>query len=265
MDDNQSFLRAYFGVFFERQTYLNIAYMLLALPLGIVYFTLLVTGFSLGFSLAIVLVGIPILFAMVGLMQALGRFERGLNHVMLEGGDLRDGFDTGRSAIRGMSYAGVLDHIRSGQFLKSGFYLFAKFAYGIFSFSLAVFVVALIGGFILTPVSVLVGDVSDVGFPAAMIVFLLGVFGAPIGLQLLNLVSKLWRDFGISMLDEPDAGRYRYVRVPADEYDEYDKLRRKNDDKLKNEDLFLDEDPFYDDDLHIARVARERSAQDDDL
>jgi hypothetical protein len=46
---------------FRTQTYKNLLYLLLAFPLGIAYFTWLVTGGSLGVSLLITWVGLPIL------------------------------------------------------------------------------------------------------------------------------------------------------------------------------------------------------------
>jgi hypothetical protein len=50
-----------FAVPFRPQTYKNLLYLLLAFPLGIAYFTWLVTGSSLGVSLLITWVGLPIL------------------------------------------------------------------------------------------------------------------------------------------------------------------------------------------------------------
>ena len=50
-----------FSVPLRSQTYKNLLYLLLAFPLGIVYFTWLVTGGALGVSLLITWVGLPIL------------------------------------------------------------------------------------------------------------------------------------------------------------------------------------------------------------
>jgi hypothetical protein len=54
-----------FAVPFRPQTYKNLLYLLLAFPLGIAYFTWLVTGSALGVSLLISLVGLPILMLAV--------------------------------------------------------------------------------------------------------------------------------------------------------------------------------------------------------
>ena len=50
-----------FGAVIEPQSYVNILYLFLVFPLGIVYFMFLVTGLSLGFGLLIIWAGIPIL------------------------------------------------------------------------------------------------------------------------------------------------------------------------------------------------------------
>src|SRR5262245_52815137 len=61
---------------FELRTWKDTAHLLLNLPIGIATFTLIVTGFALGFSLLITLVGIPILFALLYVSRWMGTFER---------------------------------------------------------------------------------------------------------------------------------------------------------------------------------------------
>ena len=51
-------------------------YLLLNLPIGIGTFTVIVTGFALGFGLLITLIGIPILIAMLYVSRGMGTFER---------------------------------------------------------------------------------------------------------------------------------------------------------------------------------------------
>src|SRR3974390_2504570 len=60
----------------ERQTYLNLLYLLAAFPLGTTYFILLVVGISLGLSTLIIWIGIPILLATIILWEWCARFER---------------------------------------------------------------------------------------------------------------------------------------------------------------------------------------------
>ncbi|MFP8951622.1 sensor domain-containing protein [Natrialbaceae archaeon A-arb3/5] len=76
-------LKRFVAVPFERQTYLNLAYLLLAFPLGLAYFVFVTVGVSLGLGLAIIVVGIPILAITLGLALGLAGFERWLTTAML--------------------------------------------------------------------------------------------------------------------------------------------------------------------------------------
>ena len=67
----------------ERQTYLNMIYLLISFPLGIAYFVFLVTGISLGLGLVITLIGIPLLVLMTFLWYWVGIFERELSSHIL--------------------------------------------------------------------------------------------------------------------------------------------------------------------------------------
>ncbi|MBC8281369.1 MAG: sensor domain-containing protein [Chloroflexi bacterium] len=73
----------FFKAIIQPQTYLNILYLLLGLPLGIGYFVTLVTGIALGFGLLVIWVGVPILLLMFAISWALCRFERSLAVHML--------------------------------------------------------------------------------------------------------------------------------------------------------------------------------------
>ena len=65
------------------QTYRNIAYLMLGLPLGIAYFVFLVTGFSLGAGLAVTLAGIPVLLLVLIGSRVLCTFERQVSDKVL--------------------------------------------------------------------------------------------------------------------------------------------------------------------------------------
>ena len=74
----------FFGVVADPQSYLNIIYLLLGLPLGIAYFVTMVTGISVGVGLAVVWVGIPILLLVFLVSWAMCQFERVLTNTMLK-------------------------------------------------------------------------------------------------------------------------------------------------------------------------------------
>jgi hypothetical protein len=68
-----------FGVLVRPRSYLNVLYLVLGLPLGTLYFTVLVTGFSLGIGLMVLaLIGIPILIALWYVAHAFMQLERAM-------------------------------------------------------------------------------------------------------------------------------------------------------------------------------------------
>jgi len=61
---------------FEARTWKETLHLLLNMPFGIATFTIVVTGFTLGFGMFITLIGIPILIAMLYVSRAMGTIER---------------------------------------------------------------------------------------------------------------------------------------------------------------------------------------------
>lgn len=79
----RSRVRQFLSVVTERQTYRNLLYLLVALPLGMGYYFLLTFGFTLGIALSILVVGLGILAATVVGMRYLAAFERRLANRLL--------------------------------------------------------------------------------------------------------------------------------------------------------------------------------------
>jgi len=73
--DGGSLLGRVFGVGFRSETHKNLAYLLVRFPLGIAYFTVLVTGLSVGVALAPLLVGLPILAGVLAVGGYIGVVE----------------------------------------------------------------------------------------------------------------------------------------------------------------------------------------------
>ncbi|MFS8138717.1 MAG: DUF1700 domain-containing protein, partial [Thermomonas sp.] len=61
-----SILGRFFGVVADPRTYASLFYMLLSLATGIFYFTWVVTGIAMSFSLAILIIGIPFVILYFG-------------------------------------------------------------------------------------------------------------------------------------------------------------------------------------------------------
>jgi hypothetical protein len=79
----KSWLGRFFGVAIDPRTYGALAYMLLALPLGILYFTWAVTGVSLSAGLAILIIGVPFMVLFISTVYALSLVEGKLVEALL--------------------------------------------------------------------------------------------------------------------------------------------------------------------------------------
>lgn len=67
--------KRFFGVYLDPRTYTSIFYMLLALATGILYFTIVVTGLSLSFGFAILIIGIPFFLVFIGITRVIALGE----------------------------------------------------------------------------------------------------------------------------------------------------------------------------------------------
>jgi len=67
--------KRFFGVYLDPRSYTSILYMLLALATGILYFTIVVTGLSLSFGFAILIIGIPFFLAFIGITRVIALGE----------------------------------------------------------------------------------------------------------------------------------------------------------------------------------------------
>ena len=130
------------------QTYENLVYIGLAFPLGLLYFTLFVTAYSVSAGLVVVTVGIPLLIVTHLLTLVAGRFEvavtDGLLDVEIEAPShpyLYDGSPRGR--IVGLATDLTV--------WKSLVYLFSKFAFGVLTFVLLGVPLVLCGALLTTP------------------------------------------------------------------------------------------------------------------
>ena len=80
----RSRMGAALSVITRQQTYVNVFYLLLSFPLGIAYFTFLVTGLTLGFGLLVIWVGVPILALVLAGSWVLSRLEQEIANRLLK-------------------------------------------------------------------------------------------------------------------------------------------------------------------------------------
>lgn len=124
--------RWFFGVPIRKQTYRNLLYLFLSFPLGIGYFTVLVTSVTTSLVLILLLIGIPMLAMTLFVITELTAFERFLADRLLGTGiptskppeDLREGLK--RLVFDRSPWVGTV-------------YLFSKFVIGIAVFVLLTF------------------------------------------------------------------------------------------------------------------------------
>lgn len=77
-------LREFVAVAFQSRTYTNLLYLVIAFPLGYIYFILFLIAFVFGVVFSLFLVGIPILFAALVGARYIGELERLLANALLD-------------------------------------------------------------------------------------------------------------------------------------------------------------------------------------
>jgi hypothetical protein len=131
-----------------RQTYLRMAYLLLAFPLGTLYFIVITTGLSVGFGLAIVIVGLPVLVLTLLCWLLFARVERGLA-IHLLGARLRPMSIPGPNPRRARER--LLKTVTDPVTWKSLAYLLLEFPFGIFTFTIGLILITVSISLVLYP------------------------------------------------------------------------------------------------------------------
>lgn len=205
MSEKNDLAKKFFGVVIKERTYLNMLYLLLAFPLGIIYFVFLVTGLSLGIGLLITLVGFFILLFVMVVWWGLAVFEHKMASWMLQ------------VEINPMSKAKASDknlwqkfiaHLGNPVTWKSLAYLFIKFPLGILSFVVAVTLISLTIGLLSAPFIYWWIETDILYFTVetlwqALIVFVVGLVVGLISMHLMNGLAFLYGQFAKVMLGGP--------------------------------------------------------------
>jgi Putative sensor len=199
---------------FRLRTYTNLVYLLLAFPLGLLYFVFLITGVSLGVGLTIVWIGIPILAVVFAGSWALAAFERQLAIHAL-GADVPPMSPPPAGESRTL-WQQVTAFFLNPVTWKGMAFLLLKFPLGIVSFVVVVTLIATSSALILAPIAwqwgvfdvdVVFWQVDSLG--GAWLCSLLGLGLLLLSLNFLNLLALVWRWSAIFLL-----GSERYVAAP---------------------------------------------------
>ena len=196
----------FFSVIAKSQTYLNMVFLLLAFPLGILYFTFLVTGVSLGLGLAITLIGIPLLILMSFLWYWVAIFERQLTSALLR---VKIKPVRSRAFKQKTFWKKITTHVSEPITWRSFAYLLIKFPMGIISFVVLTTLLSISVSFILAPILYWVGitvwfTVNGVAYlPAtSQLVYLLvaGIALLLVSLHIFNGLAKISKILAKSLL-----------------------------------------------------------------
>jgi signal transduction histidine kinase len=188
------------GVAVRPQTWLNLAYLLLAFPFGLAYFIVLVVGVSVGAALAVVIVGLGILLATLAAWRGMAAIERGLARAVL-GVPIATPPDFGRQP----PLERIVRWLRDPMTWKGLVFVALKFPLGV-----ATFAIVCAAGFfslvlLLAPLIVLGTTVTVFGWIVesplqALPLTVIGVPAVLLALHLFNGLAWLWAIFARVML-----------------------------------------------------------------
>ncbi len=187
----------------EKRTYLNLVYLLLAFPLGIVYFTFLVTGFSLGVGLLITLLGVPILLAMFAAARGIAAFERQLANHLLDARIAPMPLMPGQGE---RLWPRIKALVGSGATWKALAYLLLDFPLGIISFALTVTLLTIPPYLIFLPIYYRWTDFYYAPYhrvdtlAEALLFVPVGIILLPIALAALNGIAAGYRTIACALL-----------------------------------------------------------------
>src|SRR3954449_11829593 len=140
-------IRRFFNVAARGRTYLNVAYVWLAFPLGLAYFIFLVTGSALSLGLSLLWIGLLLGVAFIASIWALGQFERLLSTWLL-GEPLQTAKSPSRKVVGWVK--GVL---KDSSTWKGAAFLFLKFPIGLACWVASVVAFSVSAAFIAAPFS----------------------------------------------------------------------------------------------------------------
>lgn len=202
MFDKKGMIFNFVNVAFRKQTYLNILYLLFTFPLGTAYFIFLVSSISVGFSLLVAWIGIPILILVFLSWWEIASFERQLAIWLL-------GVEIPPMSLEKTPGKNILEkglaRIKNPVTWKALLFLCLKFPLGILSLIVTVFLMSLTGAMLLSPLSYHSEHISFVIFnmdtpDKAIETFVLGVLVGFASLHTMNYLAKVAGIFAVLML-----------------------------------------------------------------
>jgi len=191
-----------FGPVIQAQTWINMLYLLISFPLGLVYFVVLVTMFSAGIGMAVIVVGFFILWFGLLAADVLSELDRTTINTMLGAGIPPRA--PAAPAAGGVFQLMLATAKRPGT-LKRLLYLILRFPLGLASFILVMVLIPLSIGFLTAPLTysfipIQVGFSTVETFDQAIYICCFGAVFTLVSVHLLNSWTGVCRRFAKAML-----------------------------------------------------------------
>jgi hypothetical protein len=209
----------FFGIMSSGQAYINLLYVLAAFPLGLFYFVYLVFGISLGISLSIIWIGVPLLLLVGAGWWMMASFERYMAIHLLKENVPEMALPTNKNNDRWTDFKAYFTNPVTW---KSLLYLFIKGPLGLASFVVLAVLVSLTFGLLsmpftyqhLEPFHISFGLVLPVwqidSLADALLAALVGLILWPVTLHITNWFAGVHGKFAKVML-----GNYPFDRFAA--------------------------------------------------
>lgn len=140
-------------VLFNPKTYATILYLLLSLPLGIIYFAVAITGLALSIGLAPIFIGIPLFFGVAKLLNGIVNFEQSMIRQILGLPTAPVSYTDNQQSEAGQNwFMRMVRDFDGGLFIRNLLLVLLRFVTGIVFFVIMVAVISLGLGFIALPV-----------------------------------------------------------------------------------------------------------------
>ncbi len=187
----------------EVRSYTNLFYLLLSFPLGIFYFTFLVTGLATGFALTLIWIGLPILAFVFAASFGMAALERRLA-IHLLGAKVPPMSPPPVPEPQSI-WQTIQQFLANPVTWKGMGYLFLKFPLGILSFVVTVTLLSVSAALILAPAAYTWGDLNLVfwnvdSYFETFLISAVGVLFLFLSINLLNGLALVWREFAEVML-----------------------------------------------------------------
>ncbi|MGA1821845.1 MAG: sensor domain-containing protein [Thermoplasmatota archaeon] len=189
--ESKSILYRTFSVYWDYRTYLNLLYLLLMFPIGIIYFTYIVAGISTGFGLIITIIGIPLLILFLVSIYGLSWLHGRMTELML---GIRMPKKKRKLVLTGSAWNRLKIILKDPRLYSSLIYMLLMFPLGIIYFVILVSLLSTSFSLICLPFYVVYkyATVSHGGLPGPdWFVFVTTVFGSVFGVLFLTWTLHL--------------------------------------------------------------------------